>query len=390
MKLQGTSLDALRHDASRMLNGLRIVAHHEAQWCPAPRLYAAQAFDVRRSAHDDPAWAPFSTASLTLPFASLIRDGDRAALALAFDRTSLANVDHVLRRSHEVLTSLTTTAHAEHTPRWVASSDRASWHTLVARALAYFGEQRAEKLVAVRREVLIADSRWNADAVCDALVRAAQQGTVCFAFEQGDACFVGATPERLVSLHSGEVAVDALAGTVPRDPDEAHDRRRADGLLRASKERREHALVVQGIRAALAPLCAAIDAPEAPRVRTLRHVHHLYTPVRVKLSAPRHVLSLVAALHPTPALGGSPRDVALDWIATHEEAPRGWFAGPVGWCDATGDGEFFVAIRSAVLRDTRAWVYAGAGLVAGSQADHEWNETEAKMAPMRAALRGEP
>ncbi len=98
------------------------------------------------------------------------------------------------------------------------------------------------------------------------------------------------------------------------------------------------------------------------------------------------MLSLVEALHPTPALGGTPRDAALDWIARCERAPRGWYAGPVGWCDADGDGAFHVAIRAALLQGARAWTYAGAGLVAGSDPDTEWAETEAKMAPMRAAL----
>ncbi len=94
----------------------------------------------------------------------------------------------------------------------------------------------------------------------------------------------------------------------------------------------------------------------------------------------------MGALHPTPALGGSPRGAALAWIAAHEAHPRGWYAGPVGWCDAQGNGEFFVSIRSAALRGDRAWVYAGAGLVEGSDADTEWRETDAKMAVMRAAL----
>ena len=104
------------------------------------------------------------------------------------------------------------------------------------------------------------------------------------------------------------------------------------------------------------------------------------------LDAAPHVLSLVGALHPTPALGGAPRAAALDWIAAREPSPRGWYAGPVGWCDARGEGEFFVAIRSALTQGTRAWAWAGAGLVEGSDAAREWDETEAKMAAMCAAL----
>ncbi len=139
-------------------------------------------------------------------------------------------------------------------------------------------------------------------------------------------------------------------------------------------------------RAALEPLASKLRVPAAPVVRTLRNVHHLWTPISATLARPTHVLDLVRALHPTPAVCGTPREAAIRWIAAHEPATRGWYAGAVGWFDAEGDGAFTVAIRSGVLARREAWLYAGAGIVEGSDAALEYAETRVKQAPMLAAL----
>ena len=138
--------------------------------------------------------------------------------------------------------------------------------------------------------------------------------------------------------------------------------------------------------AALAPVAREIRAPSAPVVRTLRNVHHLWTPIAATLARPMHVLELVRSLHPTPAVCGTPREAAIRWIAAHEPATRGWYAGAVGWFDAAGDGAFSVAIRSGVLAQREAWLYAGAGIVEGSDASLEYAETRLKQTPMLAAL----
>jgi len=160
----------------------------------------------------------------------------------------------------------------------------------------------------------------------------------------------------------------------------------ASAELRAShKERREHDLVVHAIRDALADW-AEVDAPDAPDLRVLRHVVHLHTPFRARLHAPRHVLELAARLHPTPAVGGTPRELAVDWIRTREPVARGWYAAPVGWFDLDGNGELAVAIRSGVLVGNRAHLWAGGGIVAGSDPDRELAETEIKLRAMLGAL----
>jgi isochorismate synthase EntC len=144
--------------------------------------------------------------------------------------------------------------------------------------------------------------------------------------------------------------------------------------------------VVRAIADALADAGGKVDMPDAPGVRALRHVLHLHMPIRARLAQPRHVLELAARLHPTPAVGGTPTHVACDWIAAREPAARGWYASPVGWFDLDGNGELAVAIRSGLLAGDRAHVWAGAGIVAGSDPDRELAETDDKLRAMLGAL----
>jgi isochorismate synthase EntC len=218
---------------------------------------------------------------------------------------------------------------------------------------------------------------------------------------------VGATPERLIRRRGDDVDSEALAGSIARPAraaatappaDASHpfgampegegwdDRALAMALLDSAKDRGEHDLVVKAIEQGLGPWCREMSMPDTPAVRTLRHVIHLHTPVHGTLFAPRHVLALAAALHPTPAVGGTPTAAALSWIATHEPAARGWYAAPVGWFDADGDGELAVAIRSGLIDDASATLYAGAGIVRDSDAAAEWAETEVKLRALSGAL----
>lgn len=376
----GPSLAALRPAVARALADITVVAAPGAD--ASVRALGGQSFDPRRPHDGDDAWQTFPTASLTVPRWALVRADGRASLQVAFTRDDAPDARELaaVRRALEALAPDVGRA-----PDVAAlPGDRDAWEALVRDALAVMREGRAEKLVGARAAELRADTPWG---LPDVLARLdAPEGCARFAFEHHGALFLGASPERLVARDGAFARADALAGSLPRDAD--HDARDLRALLDSGKDRREHELVVAGIRDALGPLCESVDAPAAPVVRTLARLHHLWTPVRARLrrDAPAHVLDLVAALHPTPALGGAPRDVALDWIARREPRPRGWYAAPVGWCDAAGDGEFFVAIRAAVLRGERAWLWAGAGLVPGSDPAREWDETEAKLAAMRAAL----
>ncbi|MFL5689195.1 MAG: isochorismate synthase MenF, partial [Chloroflexota bacterium] len=157
----------------------------------------------------------------------------------------------------------------------------------------------------------------------------------------------------------------------------------------SEKDREEHAVVVDTLRAGLAPIVETLTIADAPGILPLRHVQHLVTPMTGTLREDAGLLGLAAVLHPTPAVGGEPRDVALDLIAEHEGFDRGWYAGPIGWLGADGDGELMVALRCGLVRDREAVLFAGCGIVADSEPGREWDESRLKLRTMIAALGGE-
>ncbi|NUP04617.1 MAG: isochorismate synthase [Polyangiaceae bacterium] len=207
-------------------------------------------------------------------------------------------------------------------------------------------------------------------------------GCVRFGLLRGDAAFVGATPEVLVRVDARGIRTEAVAGSEPR---RGADLAEVARLLLRDKDRREHALVVDAIRAGLASSGADVTAEEEPHVRTLTHVHHLVTAIAAT-SPGANALSLVKTLHPTPAMGGCPREAAAAFLRAHEGFPRGLYASPIGWIDARGHGAFVVGIRSALMTQAEATLYGGCGIVRGSVPKVELAETSAKLRMMLDAL----
>jgi isochorismate synthase len=209
-----------------------------------------------------------------------------------------------------------------------------------------------------------------------------------FAFTSVQNCFVGATPERLVRLEERTVRTDCLAGSTRRGATHDEDRSLGEALLADRKERHEHALVVRALHDALLPFCSQVHAPETPTLLRMPNVQHLYTPLEGILKEEGDIFGLVERLHPTPATGGLPREMACSVLRTYECFDRGWYAGPVGWVDGRGGGEFVVAIRSALLKGCEASLYAGCGIVAGSDPEREYEESCLKLRPMLWAVNG--
>ena len=263
------------------------------------------------------------------------------------------------------------------------------WQALVGSVVAGIrdGSLGVDKVVLARAEQLILDRRVD-EACLRRLVRDYPTCTV-FAVARGAACFLGATPERLAQVHHGSVRTMALAGSIGRGATPAEDRALGDQLLASPKERAEHGVVVRAIRDGLAEVCTSVVGPAEPRLVRLPNVQHLLTPLRAELSPGRGLFDVAAALHPSPAVGGSPRDRALAVIREREGLDRGWYGGLVGWVNAAGEGELGVGIRSALLRGTEAWLYAGCGIVADSDPAAERAESEWKLRPMRSALAGD-
>lgn len=266
-----------------------------------------------------------------------------------------------------------------------------AWRRRIGDLLRAIEIGEVEKVVAARRLTEIWPGAVPFSEIVDRLALQAP-GCTRFAFFRDGALFAGASPERLVALSGRRVATQALAGSLGlenRVNGPAREREIDDGaawLLASTKERREHESVVRHMRAVLEPLCVRFECPTVPGVQVLRHLIHLETPISGVLRADQHVLSLVAALHPTPAVAGAPVAEALRWIARQEPEGRGWYASPVGWFDQQGGGELCVALRSMLLEGGKVHLFAGAGIVEGSDPDAELLETTWKLASARAVL----
>ncbi len=260
---------------------------------------------------------------------------------------------------------------------------------LVAAAVAALGEPGAtlRKVVLSRPITVELDGTLPLSAVLRRL-RAGEPNCTIFSMPVPDGAFFGASPELLVARHGERVSCHPLAGTVRRGDTARADADAQRDLSRSDKSRAEHRYVVDEIAATLAPYCDDLSVPEEPSMVAFRSVAHLGTRIEGRLTRPVGVLELVERLHPTPAVGGTPRADALAFIARGEADARGYWAGPVGWVDGGGEGEWMIGIRSARLHTDGAAVTlrAGSGIVAGSDPDAESAETNVKLATVLEAV----
>ena len=260
----------------------------------------------------------------------------------------------------------------------------AGYADAVRTTLARIAAGDAQKVVLARSLELTALDDWSVPDLLTSLARRNPAATVLAVpvddpARPGGRWLVGASPELLLRRRGPSVLLRPLAGSTPRSPDPREDARRSEALLDSEKDRREHAYVVDAIVEALKPFCRKVNAPE-PELLSTPAVWHLATRITALLSDGETTSAdLVAALHPTPAVGGSPRAAAMRVIADVEGVDRGCYAGAVGWQDAEGDGEWVVAVRCAEARGRTLRIFGGAGIVAGSDPRAEVAETGAKM-----------
>ncbi|MFI0352031.1 isochorismate synthase MenF [Actinomadura sp. 9N407] len=258
-----------------------------------------------------------------------------------------------------------------------------AWEKTVATAVDRIRHGHLGKVVLAR------DLNAHATEPIDARVllrRLADRFPGCYTFSC--AGLVGATPELLIRRTGGTLDSLVLAGTAARGTGPADDAARATRLLASAKDRQEHAYATEMVRDALTPLCAELTVPAEPELLTLPNVMHLASAVHGRLDSERSVLDVLAALHPTPAVCGTPTDTALQLIRELEGMDRGRYAGPVGWVDSRGDGEWGIALRCAQLEGTRARLFAGCGIVADSDPAAELAEAQSKFRAMQYALEG--
>ncbi|MEJ5913217.1 isochorismate synthase [Pseudokineococcus sp. 1T1Z-3] len=267
-----------------------------------------------------------------------------------------------------------------------------AYEDAVRRALGLLADGTLEKVVLARALDVTTDAPVDVGALVATLARHDEEARV-FAVPlppeegRGLRTLVGASPELLVALRGGQVLATPLAGSTTRSPDPEEDAARARALLASEKDRREHALVVEAMARSFAPWCAELDVPAEPELVATPTLWHLATRLRGRTADPATTsLHLAQSLHPTPAVGGTPDGAARAAIADLETVDRGFYAGAVGWQDATGDGEWAVTIRCGVVEGSSVRLHAGAGIVAGSDPDAELAETSAKLALLRSAL----
>jgi menaquinone-specific isochorismate synthase len=386
--------EEIQQQADRLFSGLRLLNQAEAPVVAAPRLVGGFAFDPAEKRAG--LWSAFPAASFILPQYQLTQFEGQRWLTLNQWVESDADENQVRRQLQQkaeglasritAVTSPVSTAPRPLQTQSVMSHD--TWCELVTDATRRIRAGELDKVVLARARQMRFDQ--PVDPV-DVLTRLANRypDTYRFLVEPipGHA-FYGATPELLAGVAGNKLRTVAMAGSIKRGQYAAEDDALARELMNNPKERHEHALVVDAIRENLAPLVTDLQIPDEPGLCRLSNIQHLESRIQGTLNINSSIFSVVQGLHPTPAVGGRPRAIALDIITNVEPTPRGWYAAPVGWLDPYGNGMFSVAIRSAVTVGESSMLFAGAGIVADSVPEREWRETELKFRPLAEALGG--
>jgi salicylate biosynthesis isochorismate synthase len=353
------------------------------------RYFGGAAF-LPGAANEQP-WAAFGDADFRLPRFLYARSGERAFLhsAIAHDESPSATAReiagvwaHLLEAESEpepAAAEIVPAAAVHMTPidAWIPYIETIR-RTLVSGAF--------HKLVAHRR-TLVEIGRATTDLSVLRRLREEMSTSLRFAFRRGDTTFLGATPETLFRLERGKLYTEALAGTLrSAGTDAPRLEAQSNRLMASPKDMHEHRLVVDQIDECLSPLCDSVEHASSPGIKKVRNILHLNTPIEAIGKPGVGWPSFLAALHPTPAVGGLPKANAAEWLAAHESTARGWYASPIGWFTPDGAAHFAVALRCGVLAYPNAYLYSGAGIVPDSSPMDEYTETSLKLMPMLTAL----
>ncbi|MBD1830849.1 isochorismate synthase [Microcoleus vaginatus GB1-A2] len=281
---------------------------------------------------------------------------------------------------------LTTDLNTSISLKQIPVNDASQFKTSVKSALELIASKYFSKIVLSQAINVISQTPFS---LIDSLNNLRLSYPDCYVFSTSNGkgqTFIGASPERLISIHNNQLLTDALAGSAPRGKTEAGDAKLAQGLLESEKDIREHQVVIDFIVDRLSKLGITPNFSPVPRLLQLSNIQHLWTPITAQIPPDIHLLKILAQLHPTPAVAGVPRDIALEQIRRCESCDRSLYAAPLGWIDRRGNGEFAVGIRSALIDGDRAILYAGAGIVAGSEPEKELAEIQLKLQPLLNAL----
>ncbi|WP_107943038.1 isochorismate synthase [Metasolibacillus fluoroglycofenilyticus] len=364
-----------------------IVTEEELQ----PILFGGFTFDPENKTAGE--WSAFPESYFTVATFQLMIRGDKAyvSIHLITDGDNAAPHFDELRKQRDILIHAAqvkevktyakpqiTSYNEPHKEAYLQSIDEVT---------AKIKAQEADKVVIARSLALQFEEAVSSPQILSHVVNE-QPESYLFGIERTDMLFFGASPERLVKVENGRAYSSCIAGSIKRGTTAEEDEALGQSLLQDSKNRGEHHYVVEMITETFEKNCTTVKVPQQPKLLKIRDIQHLYTPVEGQLTEGATILQLVKDLHPTPALGGVPRADSMQIIRAFEPMNRGLYAAPIGWLDADGNGEFAVAIRSAALLGNAAYLYAGGGIVADSEAQSEYEETLVKFRPMLRALGG--
>lgn len=383
--------DSIQCQARRLFERA-ILLPHRVPAGVGPRLFGGFAFCAQ--GRPPGLWSAFPAACFVLPRYQLTHLHGRAWLTVNQILPPEAFVPPILEQLRADIRRLPTAPSLNGTTgqlrlRAEDLTAPATWRQAVAEATQRIQAGSLAKVVLARARRLQADQPI---APLEVLARLRQQYPHCyrFLFEPAPGhAFYGATPELLAEVTGSKLRTVALAGSIGRGQTGPEDEALGRQLLANPKERHEHALVVEAVQESLQPLVSHLAIAAQPSLLKLSNIQHLQTEISGHLNGQPGILPVVAALHPTPALGGRPRALALQLLEQTEPVARGWYGAPLGWLDPDLNGMFAVAIRSAVSVGREALLYAGAGIVADSVPEKEWQETQLKFKPLMEALAGE-
>ena len=358
---------------------------------------AVGGFSFAGDGGQSPTWDGFAPASLVVPELSIARGRRDGTSEVHLTLTALAAPDDVpdellarlLARVAELRDVPLPLLDPSPAGRFAVSSVMPPEHyeEAVARAVAAIRDGQLEKVV-LAREVLVRAPEPHDPAAVFGVLREAFPACFSFCVGRGEATLVAASPELLLRREGLRASTLALAGSTRRSADPAVDDHLGEQLLRSHKDRSEQAIVTRRIERTLRAHALWVTAAPEPTLVRVANIQHLATPIRAQLARPVDAIELVGLMHPTPAVGGEPLAVAAPLIPALEGLDRGWYAGPVGWSDRHGDGEFCVALRCALLRGRDAHCYAGVGVVSESDPASELAETEIKLSALLPVLAG--
>ncbi|WP_153730927.1 isochorismate synthase [Sporosarcina obsidiansis] len=356
-----------------------------------PVLFGGFSFDP--ATRKDSEWSAFPAAYFTVPLFQLKIENGKTYVSINYltDEPETAAKFEALRQERDRLIHIAQVEEfrVSRKPSIATQTEVATdrYMNAVEQVTSQIKEQIAEKVVIARKIKLTFEEEFQKATALHAITNE-QQASYHFGLQIGEDMFFGATPERLVEISKGHAYSACVAGSIERGKTALEDQQLGEQLLRDKKNREEHQYVVDMITQVFSEFCSSLRVNKTPKLLKVRDIQHLFTPVEGELAKGKDIFRLVEALHPTPALGGVPRKKALEIIREEEQMDRGFYAGPIGWTDAAGNGEFAVAIRCGLLTGKDAYLYAGGGIVADSTPVEEYDETWVKFRPVLRALGG--